>query len=187
MSFLSEALNALYGSYRLARMDVGGLAYFKVSEEGFWNSFKAAVVVFPLFILLMAVRYGVDDIAASPGRYFSIQFIAYVTGWVALPVVMIWVCQRFERTHYYVRFIIGYNWAAVLQNAMYMPIAILSITGMLDGSGGFIVLVAMMAIVIYTWFIAKTALDIPGPAAAGVVFLDFLLSFTINMYAETLI
>ena len=45
----------------------------------------------------------------------------------------------------------------------------------------------MAAIIFYTWFITKTALDIPGPAAAGVVILDLVISFAINMYAEGLL
>ncbi len=187
MVFLREVLNALYGAYRLARLDAGGLAYFNISEQGFWTSFKAAAVVLPMFILLMGIRFVVDDIDASPGRYLAVELIAYVIGWVALPVLMIGICKQLERTHFYVRFIIAYNWSAVLQNALYMPVAMFSITGQLTDGGGFFVLLAMLLIIIYTWFIAKTALDIPGPAAAGVVVVDFVISFAINMYAEALL
>ena len=187
MPFLNEALNALYGAYRLARLDARGLSYFNVSEQGFWRSFRAAGIVFPMFFLLMAIRYGVGDLETSLGRYISVEFTAYVIGWVAFPVVMVGIARQFERTHHYMRFIIAYNWAAVLQNGLYIPIAILSITGQLSGPGGFLVLLAMVVIIFYSWYVAKTALDIRGRAAAGVVFFDFVISFAINMYAQGLL
>ncbi len=187
MSFLSEAVNALYGTYRLARMDPGGMAYFNVSEQGFRRSFRAAALVFPMFVLLIAARYGIETIDAPLWRYLAVEFIAYVIGWVALPVLMIEVCRQFERTEKYVGFIVAYNWATVLQDALYMPVALLSISGQLTGSGGLFMLLVMAAIIIYTWFIAKTALDIPGSTAAGVVVIDLVVSFAINMYAEALL
>ena len=187
MPFLSEVFNALYGAYRLARLDPSGMTYFNLSEEGFWNSFKAAAIILPLFTLLMLVRYAVDELDTPLWRFLSVEFIAYVTGWVAFPVLMIGICRQFERLHRYAGFIIAYNWASVLQNALYIPIAILSVSGQLTGGAGVIVLAAMVAIIFYNWFIAKTALEIPGPAAAAVVLVDFVASFAINMYAEGLI
>ncbi|HER27238.1 MAG TPA: hypothetical protein ENI69_09025 [Rhodospirillales bacterium] len=187
MSFLGEVLNSLYGAYRLARMDPHGLSFFNNTEEGFWNSFKAAAVILPLFLVLTAVRYTVDDIDSSLLRYFFIEMIAYVVGWVAFPVLIPRICAQLQRTHHYMRFIIAYNWSAVLQNALYIPIVLFSITGLLPGGGGFFVLMAMIAIIVYSWFITKTALDIPGPVAAAIVVFDLFISFTINMYAEALI
>lgn len=187
MTFSNEALKALYGAYRLARLDPRGLSYFNLSEQGFWRSFKAAGIVFPMYFLLMAIRYGVDDIDTSLGRYMSVELIAFVIGWVAFPVAMVGIARQFERTRHYMRYIIAYNWAAVLQNGLYIPIAILSVTGQLTGAGGFLVLLAMVMIIFYTWYVAKTALEISGPAAAGVVAFDFVISFAINMYAQGLL
>ena len=45
-----EVTAALYGSWRLARLDPGGMAYFNRTVEGFWNSFFAAVIVAPGYI-----------------------------------------------------------------------------------------------------------------------------------------
>jgi len=187
MSFLGEMLNGLYGAYRLLRLDPRGMAFFNISEEGFWNSFKAAAIVFPLFSLLILVRYATDTIATPLWRYISIETIAYVIGWIAFPVVMAGVCRQYQRADRYVGFVTAYNWAAVLQNAIYLPIAILSVSGRITTGGGLLVLVTMAVIIVYNWFIAKTALEISAPAAAGVVIIDFIVSFAINMYAEALL
>ena len=44
-----EVLGALYGAYRLARIDPAGMTYFNLSFEGFWRSFFAAVLVAPAY------------------------------------------------------------------------------------------------------------------------------------------
>lgn len=187
MSTLGEILKALYGAYRLARGDPGGMAWFDLSLRGYWRSFRAAAVVLPLFLLLQSVRYGVDHLTVSLWRYMAVELIAYVTGWVAFPVLMIDVSRRIERPQRYLGFIIAYNWAAVLQNALYLTVAMLSVSGLLTGGGGILVLFALVAIIIYSWFVAKTALQITAPAAAAVVAIDFFISFVINMYAEGLL
>ena len=39
MISLREVFTALYGAYRLARLDAGGLKYFDITDQGFWRSF----------------------------------------------------------------------------------------------------------------------------------------------------
>jgi hypothetical protein len=51
---LAEAWLALTGALRLARGDPGGMACFDASEEGFWHSFRAAVLCYPLYLILLA-------------------------------------------------------------------------------------------------------------------------------------
>ena len=43
MISLREVITALYGAYRLARFDPGGLGFYEVTVQGFWRSFFAAV------------------------------------------------------------------------------------------------------------------------------------------------
>ena len=45
----AEARLALTGALRLARGDPRGLACFDPSEDGFWHSFRAAVICYPLY------------------------------------------------------------------------------------------------------------------------------------------
>ena len=39
-----EIVFGLYGAWRLAHLDRGGLGYFDASVEGFWKSFFAAAM-----------------------------------------------------------------------------------------------------------------------------------------------
>ena len=183
-----EAAYSLYGAYRLARLDAGGLAYFDCSLGGFWRSFYAAAFIAPFFTLLLALRYADGTMAASPLRYAAIESIAYVIAWVAFPVVMLTVVQMLDREKRLVSYIVAYNWAAVLQNALYLPILIMGITGVLavNVANG-LVWLALVLILIYTWFITKTALEVSAAAAAGVVALDLVLSIFTTSVADSML
>ena len=180
-----EIARALYGAYRLARLDKRGLAFFDASVGGFWRSFFAAVLVAPFYGLLLALRYQVEAGAAGPLRHALIEAVAYVIAWLAYPVIMIGLTRVLDREARYLRYIVAYNWAAVLENALYLPVAMLAVSDSVPGDAGNLLgMVALMLILAYTWFIARAALDVSALTAAGLVAMDFVLSLIINGIAE---
>ena len=54
---VTEIAYALYGAWRLARLDSGGMGYFDRSIAGFWKSFFAALLVAPGHILLLVIEF----------------------------------------------------------------------------------------------------------------------------------
>ena len=123
----------------------------------------------------------------SAWHYGAIEIVAYVTAWVAFPVLMLSVSKRFGCAHNYLRFMVAYNWAAVPQNMLYLPIAMLSVTGIISAdAAGFFALLALALIIGYVWFITRTALEIPVVGAAAIVAMDFAISILINGYVEGL-
>mgnify|MGYP001266455134 FL=1 len=178
--------NALYGAYRLARGDKTGLFYFDTSIAGFWRSFFAAVLIAPLFLILLIIRFSVDDIGTGAVRFYTIEAIAYVIGWVLFPVVVFYLVQTLEKEEQYVGFIVAYNWAAVLQNSLYLPFAILFQLGMIPGeAAGILNLILLGLVLAYTWFVAKTALDISGAVAGGIIILDVGLWVSLTVITES--
>jgi hypothetical protein len=188
MLTVREASTALYGAFRLARLDAGGLSFFDASVDGFWRSFYAALLVAPLYLLLVLVRYVTEFGEASSVRYVLVESIAYAISWLAFPVLMDVVSGFLGRRERYIRYIVAYNWAAVLQNALYLPIVIFGITGAIpQGAASTLAVVALALIFAYIWFITRSALAVPGPTAAGIVVADFLLSVLIQATADRLL
>ena len=178
--------NALYGAYRLARGDTTGLSYFDTSTAGFWRSFFAAVLIAPLVLILLVIRFSVDDIGAGAVRFYTIEAIAYVIGWVLFPVVVFYLVQTLEKEERYVGFIVAYNWAAVLQNGVYLPFAILFQIGVIPGeAAGLLNLILLGLVLAYTWFVAKNALDISGAVAGGIIILDVGLWVSLTVITES--
>jgi hypothetical protein len=183
-----ESARALYGAYRLASLDSTGMDYFRNTRGAFWRSFNAALIIAPFYAGLLFMRYTMGEISTTALRFISIEAISYIIAWVAFPVVVDFLITAMGRREKYIRFIIAYNWAAVLQNLLYLPLAMLSVNGVLPpSSAGFLGLVILVLFMVYIWFITKIALDIPGGWAATIVAIDFTLSLLINGYAEKLL
>lgn len=108
-----------------------------------------------MLILLQYQNVPVDP-PPSPIRFGFAHGIGYVISWTIFPVLMISLVRFIKRDVYYVRFIIAYNWAAVLQNAFYMPLAITAQLGMLSAEAGtFLGLIVLTAVLFYVWFVTR--------------------------------
>ena len=183
-----ETARALHGAYRFALLDPTGLSYFRNTRGAFWRSFNAAIIIAPFYAVLLVMRFNMGEISASTTRFIYIEATAYIISWVAFPVVVDFLITAMDKREKYIRFIIAYNWAAVLQNLVYLPIAMLSVNGIFSPLGaGFIGLTMLFIFIIYIWFITKTALGIPGKQAVSIVAIDFTLSLLINGYTEKLL
>jgi hypothetical protein len=187
MSLAAEAASSLYGAFRLARLDPHGMRYFNVGPAGFWRSFWAAAIVAPFYAMLLAAAYPSLETRGQPLRFALAEAIAYVIAWVAYPLVMAWVTRQLDRFEYFIRYIGAYNWAAVLQNALFIPINMLWVTEVLPPDVGFVLwLIAFSLILAYLWFIARVALALAPMAAASIVGIDLVLNVLISVVGNSM-
>lgn len=187
MGIVGEATQSLYGALRLAHLDPSAMRYFNVSPAGFWRSFYAAVLVAPFYALLLAMAYPTMENPPDAVRFASAEAIAYVVAWVAYPLVIAALADRLDRSDRFVGYMVAYNWSAVLQNALFIPVNMMLIAGVLDPQAGFLLwLVAFSLIMVYIWFIARTALALSPMGAAGIVCIDVVLNLMISSVAETM-
>jgi hypothetical protein len=181
MITLREAAAALYGAYRLARLDPSGMRHFDVSIGGFWRSFNAAAIALPFYAALVLLRLDYRPVASDSLRIFLVEVIAYAIGWTAFPLAAFYLTQALDRTPRYPGYIVAYNWAAVLQVAAYLIVTALlglSLRGTMLGTA--FELGVFIAVLFYQYFIARVALDVDAMPAIGLVLTDFLLSALIE-------
>ncbi len=176
-----ELAGAAYGITRLLRRDKGAFAFFNASLEGFWRSFTAAAILAPVYavLLLVDVAAGVSE---QPLRFLSVQVIAYVMGWVAFPLLMVYLSRALRREENFFRYMVAYNWFQLVPLTAFVVLTLIATTG---GGGPsvlaqFLALVLFIATLVYNWFIAREGLQVDGFSAIGVVFADFVLSLTIE-------
>ena len=74
MIALREVVTSLYGAARLIQFKPDGLTYFDSSLDGFWRSFTAALLVAPLYGILMVLRADAGD---------GLQMGSALLGWLA--------------------------------------------------------------------------------------------------------
>ncbi len=178
-----ETTFALYGAYRLARVDPKGLFYFDATIEGFWRSFYAALLVAPAYVILLALDLGDRPATAGPVKLVLVEGIAYVISWTAFPLAMVRFARRLDRSHHYIRYIVAQNWANVLEIALFLPVAAIA-----AGSAAVALpLLAWIAVLVYEWYVARTALEITGGQAAAVVALSVILNFIITLFSESMV
>jgi len=177
-----EVQLALAGCLRLARGDRGGLACFDRSIDGFWRSFRAAVISYPLYLMLLAMRVSVAEWQQSGGwRIVTVETIGYVVAWVAFPLLMLNVVRWIGRAHRFFDFMVPYNWCQVPQSALFVLVGLVSAGGVLSTQASEAMdLAAAIATLLYEWFIARVALDTSGVVAIFVVLLDLVLGVFIS-------
>jgi hypothetical protein len=183
-----EVQLALAGCLRLARGDRGGLACFDRSLDGFWRSFRAAVISYPLYLMLLAMRVSVAEWQQSGGwRIVTVETIGYVVAWVAFPLLMLNVVRWIGRAHRFFDFIVPYNWCQVPQSALFVLVGLVSAGGVLSTQASEAMdMAAAIATLLYEWFIARVALDTTGLLAVFVVLLDLVLGVLISRVTGSL-
>ena len=183
-----EAGYAIYGAWQLARFNVNGLQYFENTPAAFWRSFSAAVIVLPAYAILVLLRLVDQPVAAGPFTVFLVQSIAYVTGWVAFPLVMYYVTRATSREQWFCRYMVAYNWAVVLQITLFLAVKSIAESGLVPpGMGALMTMVAAVAIMVYQWFIARVGLVATVPGAIGIVFIDLMVSLVLSLYSDRLL
>ncbi len=183
-----ETSVAMFGAWRLARFDADGLRFFDNTVEAFWRSFYAALVVLPAFAILDLLRFQGVAVTSGPFTVFVVESIAYVIAWIAFPLAMFHLSRHLGRSKLYCRYIVAYNWATVLQITLLLIVAVITQTDLLPrGLAALLTMIAMIGIMCYQWFIARSALEVTPPVAAGIVLLDLVISFVLEVYAKSLL
>ncbi len=184
-----EIFTALYGVWRLAHFDEDGWKAFDTSTDGVRKSFFAAVLVAPAQAIIILLSLSASETAptAGAGRMLAVFAIGYVIGWVVFPLIMFGVCEMIAKGEQWGKYVVGYNWASVLQVGIFLPIAVISVA---LGSGGiatFLSVASLLAVATYAWYIARTGLDIPANGAVAVVLLDLLISVVLNTVTRSML
>ncbi len=177
-----EISSSIYGAYRLARLDAGGLGYFNMSVDGFWRSFFAAVIVAPAYVIIVLLRDAADPADAAT---MTPEITAYVIGWIFWPLIMLVVARLFGLLTNFVGYIIVYNWSNVIQVAVLLPIALITESGGVpEAVAPVLTMIATVYVLFYLWFVARTALGAASWTAAAIVVLDVISGLLLSRGVE---
>jgi branched-subunit amino acid transport protein AzlD len=183
-----EVRLALVGALRLAKGDRAGLSCFDRSLDGFWRSFRAAVIAYPLYLMLLMMRVTIAEWERSGGLYIIVvETIAYVIAWVAFPLAMMTVTRWLNRSHRFFDFMVPYNWSQLPQSALFVLVGLQAESEAISARPAQVIeIAAAIAVLVYEWFIARVALETTASAAALVVLVDLFLGVFISHVASSL-
>ena len=178
-----EVLSGLYGAYRLARFDPSGMANFNLTVEGFWRSFFAAVLVAPVYAILVGMQLSAGTEEFNLALVFLTEGIGYVVTWCAFPLVAIVLTRLLGLDRNYVALIVAHNWSAVLQTAAFVAVVLLGVV-LPQGLGTLLVTLTTGAILVYQWFVIRTALQSSGGIALMLLLVDLVVTSMISAGAD---
>src|SRR3984885_633972 len=184
----AEARLALTGALRLARGDPRGLACFDPSEDGFWHSFRAAVICYPLYLILLAFPIELGQVPEVDAfRVLAVETIHYVISWVAFPLLMLPLVDWLQRGTRYFGFMVAYNWCQLPQMALFAAVALVGGAGLLSPMGVLIAdLIVGIAALAYEWYISRVALAVSRPKAVLVIVVDVVLASVLSHISASL-
>lgn len=187
MISLREILYSIYGAWRLARFDPAGMEYFDTSEQGFWRSFTAALLVVPIHILLLVLLGKAGDVGPDALRFTIVEIIAYVLSWTAWPLAVFYLARALDRGEAYFRYVVAYNWAQVVGATAMLVVSVLAHGLLPPDMAALASFMIWLAILFYEGFIARTALGVPGATAAGMVMANVVLGLFILALAARML
>jgi hypothetical protein len=181
-----EIAHAIDAAWRLARGDASAVGRFDLSVDGFWQSFAAALVVVPAYILVLLDQYRHAGWPAEPWATAFTEGLGYVIGWIAFPLAAIPLTRLLGLSQRYVPLIVANNWSTVIQVTVYTAVVVLGAILPVQMRTTAL-LTATLAILVYQWFVIRSALGTTSGIAAGLVVIDLLLSVTVSRVLDWLL
>ena len=183
-----EVQLALGGALRLAVGDRRGLGFFDTSLDGFWRSFRAAALCFPLYLILVVFRVSsVHWERSGVPVVLIVETIGYVISWVAFPLLILPLARLLGRENRFLAFMVVYNWSQIPQTALFALVTLDAASGLLTPSSQAVArLAAAVAVLVYEWYIARVTLTVTGAQATLIVIADLVLNSALGRVASSL-
>jgi len=185
---LREVSSGLYGAWRLARLDTRAMAWFDRGPEGTARSFWAAIICYPAFVALLALRVSPAEWAAGGvAHILLVESIGYVIGWCAYPLAALAFCRVFSIGGGGYDFVTAYNWSQILETVLFLFVAAVGALRLLpNGAAGVLSGVVLLMVLLYEWFIARVATRAGASAATALVLLDVVLGAGLSRVTQSL-
>ena len=188
MPGLREIVAALYGAWRLMRFDANGMAWFNLSIEGFWRSFFAAILAAPFFALSIILDLDEQAEPVDGGAAAAVTVLVYAIGWAIVPIVGIAITKLLGLTRGYIPLVVAFNWTAVPQAVVHAIAAVIATSGFAGaGVANMLLFATVVYILIYEWFVVRTALQTTPLTAVGIVLLLETIAILVRMVAFGLV
>lgn len=180
MPTIVEFVYVLRGLRRLIQFDVGGLGYFDRSIEGFWRSFRVALLIAPLYSIIIPLDLELIKPTAGWQHIMITEILAYIVSWLLFPLVAYEICRLIGREAEYPGYIVVYNWSRMLLVSAQVLVWLPTLMGVMTAETSHSLdRIVYLIFLIYLWFIARAALRLDPFSAIGMVFTSFVLTFAL--------
>jgi hypothetical protein len=184
----NELATGLTGAWRLFLRDSQGLTFIDCSVAGAARSFRLAILLAPVYVMVLAIIWGPLLSQLDLGTLVIVEGLSWVIGWTAMPVIVYFLSEPMGVRDNWPAFVSTYNWAAPIQIAIVLPLLLLDAAGMTPGMAGFaLALIVTLIRLSYLMFVIRVALGVGTGAAVGLTALDFFLGLFLELQSDSII
>lgn len=182
----TEIADGVSGAWRLMWGDVSGLYMLDRTLEGFWRSFRVAILVAPLYAFGSLIVYERTPAVAPDTLVILVETLHYLIKWTAFPVLLLEIARRTGWTARYIGAVVAMNWSSV-------PVVILSTMALAIGEVGPTWLgqalsLGLMAISVFWLFrILRGALNVSVGQALALALLDLWIGVTLLIIINSIV
>lgn len=172
-----DIIRGVWGAWRLARRDTGGMAMFDISPDGAAKSFVAAALALPFYLVMQGMLLGFRWPLLLQPLPLAIEILGFAAGWALMPAALTWILPWLNRDRRLPETLVAYNWAMLLIVLVQFARMVIDAVGLFPGPLSIIVTIAVAAACyLYEGFVLRTAVEVEVPIAAGLVVFDALSS-----------
>lgn len=186
MLTLAEIAQGVGGALRLMKGDLSGLALLDRSREGFWRSFRSALLLAPIYALYLLMIYEDATTSSSDLRVTIVESMRYVIEWTLFPVVLLELARLTGRDPHYIGSVVALNWANV--PLLIAGVSLSALARMVaPGLVGVVELTMLLATLILVTRILRYTLDLPWVPAAALGALNLWLGLMLGLIVNGIV
>ncbi|MEM6463178.1 MAG: hypothetical protein AAF724_14790 [Pseudomonadota bacterium] len=176
---INEVSGYMTGIVKLVQGDQSGLYFLDLSTRGFWRSFWAFVYCLPAFAYFWVLERNAElqrfpDQLLGTG-FFARAAIAEVLSIAAALVAVAIAARPLGIADRFAQWVIAANWLSLPISYVLAAIG-LAATSIPGSGGGFLVMIAVIAALIVTWRVYRSALNGDGMLAFIVLLISQAVS-----------
>lgn len=149
----AEIARGVQGAVAFLWRDPRATTYFDNTTEACLRSFRVMVLVAPLQIILLLIRYSGVTTVADEMEIFVVETISYVVEWLLFPVIFHEIARRQGWLDRYARYIGALNWINL--PGMLLAVVLVPLAQLAPAAIGDLVHVVLQALFFY-WFLVTT-------------------------------
>ncbi|SBW06979.1 conserved membrane hypothetical protein [uncultured Alphaproteobacteria bacterium] len=184
MNPLDEIRRGLAGVWGVLRFRPEALKTFGDTPSGAARSFLAMAIGLPVYMFVLKANLAAITPRPSLAGFLPVMLLYYVIEWLIWPNLMVGVARRIGRARLYFRYIAAYNWFALAQMLIMVPVQLSMLSGALPATPGIALIgfAATVAFGVYEWFIARHGLEIEPRPAIALVLLNLLVGLALLQF-----
>lgn len=173
----------MQGALGLLKRDPASPSYFDNTLEACVRSFQVMILVAPLHVTLMFIRYANVTSTADDLEIVLVEALRYVVDWLLFPVLFYEIARRRNWLNRFPRYIAALNWVNL--PAMIVAVIGVVVATVLPPLPGELIRIGLQALFFY-WFLVTTrmVLGATWPVAALLLVVNWVPSLFLSLIVD---